>query len=69
MINYFFYYHIENKKHSLSRCIKDYYYDFEHNDFVISVSYEEGEVSVNIKHVHQLQNLYFALTGEELILE
>jgi hypothetical protein len=27
-----------------------------------------GEVLINIKHVHQLQNLYFALTGEELIL-
>ena len=24
---------------------------------------------VNIKHVHQLQNLYFALTGEELKLK
>lgn len=24
---------------------------------------------VEIKHVHQLQNLYFALTGEELILK
>lgn len=25
-----------------------------------------GEVPQNIKHVHTLQNLYFALTGEEL---
>lgn len=25
-----------------------------------------GEVLTSIKHVHQLQNLYFALTGEEL---
>jgi hypothetical protein len=24
---------------------------------------------INIKHVHQLQNLYFALTGEELIIK
>ncbi len=24
---------------------------------------------VNIKHVHQLQNLYFALTGEELTIK
>ena len=24
---------------------------------------------INIKHVHQLQNLYFALTGEELTLQ
>lgn len=28
-----------------------------------------GEVSVVVKHVHQLQNLYFALTGEELVLK
>lgn len=27
-----------------------------------------GEALTNIKYVHQLQNLYFALTGEELTL-
>jgi hypothetical protein len=27
------------------------------------------EVGIKIKHVHQLQNLYFALTGEELTLQ
>lgn len=27
------------------------------------------EIDVEIKHVHQLQNLYFALTSEELILK
>lgn len=35
----------------------------------IGVFFIEGEVSYNIarmKNVHQLQNLYFALTGEEL---
>jgi hypothetical protein len=26
-------------------------------------------VSINVKHVHQLQNLYFALIGEELTLQ
>lgn len=26
-----------------------------------------GVTMVNIKHVHQLQNLYFALTGKELV--
>lgn len=30
---------------------------FKWNDFVISI---------RLKHIHQLQNLYFALTGEEL---
>ena len=29
----------------------------------------EEAVGKNIKHVHQLQNLYFALTGEELIIK
>jgi hypothetical protein len=28
-----------------------------------------GELLSNIKHVHQLQNLYFALTGEELTIK
>lgn len=32
---------------------------FKWNDFVISIS---------LKYVHQLQNLYFALTNEELII-
>lgn len=27
------------------------------------------EIPVNIKYVHQLQNLYFALTGEELTIK
>jgi len=25
-----------------------------------------GKISIELKHVHQLQNLYYALTGEEL---
>jgi len=32
------------------------------------ISTIEGSTAVNIKYVHQLQNLYFALTGEELTL-
>ena len=28
-----------------------------------------GRKSIQIKHLHQLQNLYFALTGEELNVE
>lgn len=28
-----------------------------------------GDNYTNIKHVHQLQNLYYALTGKELILK
>lgn len=36
-----------------------------------SYHYTCGEYihGIGIKHVHQLQNLYFALTGEELILK
>lgn len=34
-----------------------------------SFSYEvSGNNPVSLKYVHQLQNLYFALTGEELVL-
>lgn len=35
------------------------------SDIYLSFSGNRGKL--NIKHVHQLQNLYFALTGEELI--
>jgi hypothetical protein len=31
--------------------------------------YNHDEINIEIKHVHQLQNLYFALTGEELTLK
>lgn len=30
------------------------------------LTYNTAELQPDIKHVHQLQNLYFALTGEEL---
>ena len=30
---------------------------------------EENVIFLQIKHVHQLQNLYFALTGEELTIK
>ena len=29
----------------------------------------DGKMLVNLKHLHQLQNLYFALTNEELNIE
>lgn len=34
-----------------------------------NISYDSYPLSTEIKHVHQLQNLYFALTGEELTLK
>lgn len=35
----------------------------------IHISHGMGTVTVNVHYVHQLQNLYFALTGEELTLK
>mgnify|MGYP003148218537 CR=1 FL=1 len=37
--------------------------------FAVGVPYESGGNSRALKHVHQLQNLYFALTGTELELK
>ena len=34
-----------------------------------NISYDSYPLSTEIKHVHQLQNLYFALTGEELTIK
>lgn len=31
------------------------------------LTYNTGEINPPLKYVHQLQNLYFALTGEELV--
>lgn len=49
--------------------IKSTYGDTEHYQYIIACDEDDrinwGE---DIKHVHQLQNLYFALTGEELHL-
>jgi hypothetical protein len=38
--------------------------DFVFNE-IMHLSWKQGNV-IEIKHLHQLQNLYFALTGEEL---
>ena len=38
-------------------------------DDVGHIFYRSDYTGVNVKYVHQLQNLYFALTGEELILK
>ena len=34
-----------------------------------NISYDGHPLSTEVKYVHQLQNLYFALTGEELTLK
>lgn len=38
------------------------------NDIVKSNGFYMANVSQELKYLHQLQNLYFALTGEELII-
>lgn len=38
------------------------------NGFLNSVIWHYNEILQEIKYVHQLQNLYFALTGEELTI-
>lgn len=35
----------------------------------LTYSDEDGEVSIDIKSVHQLQNLFYSLTGEELTIQ
>jgi hypothetical protein len=45
-------------------------YDIEINSIYINDGsrYDGADIPNEIKHVHQLQNLYFALTGQELTL-
>lgn len=44
------------------------YFDLIFNDDKVSLRVEGQWLSLEIKYVHQLQNLYFALTNEELTL-
>lgn len=39
------------------------------NEFGFVTSFADVMLNNNLKYVHQLQNLYFALTGEELTLK
>ena len=40
------------------------------NEFsLMNYNYKKGKIYTTIKYVHQLQNLYFALTGKELEYE
>lgn len=42
--------------------------DKKDNTFCIGSPYEANGTHIQIKHVHKLQNLYFALTNEELTI-
>ncbi|MDC8024875.1 hypothetical protein [Elizabethkingia anophelis] len=57
-----------NKSKFSSNCFKitnGYKFDFAGGE----VLYLDSIMQEHIKYIHQLQNLYFALTGEELILQ
>jgi hypothetical protein len=45
----------------------DFLYDLKDGSLTIAFSMDEGNLAVKAPYVHQLQNLYFALTGKELI--
>ncbi len=54
------------------RWSKDWFYLWEDNYnivFALAEMQESIGKYLNIEHVHQLQNLYFALTGEELTIK
>jgi len=44
---------------------------YHYYDFILNKSFvmQNIDIHVCLKHVHQLQNLYFALTGEELTIK
>lgn len=45
-----------------------FYLGLLNNDYYIINGLDQGGFSVEVRYVHQLQNLYFALTGNELTL-
>lgn len=52
----------------------NFWIDYIKDNVVISMpffefNYNETEANIEIKYVHQLQNLYFALTNEELTIK
>lgn len=44
------------------------FFDVKHKTIAIGVGYECGGTDISFEYIHQLQNLYFALTGEELTI-
>ena len=56
------------KRDKINPPFRNYQYVFMKNGFLIGSDFLFHYISGNteLKHVHQLQNLYFALTGEEL---
>lgn len=49
------------------RSPEGYWYDLNRISINIpTIEYKNNWIEINLQYVHQLQNLYFALTGEEL---
>lgn len=50
---------------------KDYFVIFhvKQKGFRVAFRNENGRIEIPVKYVHQLQNLYFALNGEELTIK
>tara|TARA_R110002074_G_scaffold18159_5_gene59087 strand:+ start:668 stop:1003 length:336 start_codon:yes stop_codon:yes gene_type:complete len=46
----------------------DHYYIHELSGFTLDRSFQHESMDYTLEHVHQLQNLYYALKGEELTL-
>ena len=57
---------LDGKDHSLNRDGIGLYYTREFGEMGIHCKYSSGPIPVKIEYVHQLQNLYHALTGAEL---
>jgi hypothetical protein len=70
---YNIYQHYYGQYH-IGQIIFPYHNDYEHC-LIINLDADENfytvlnGVKLILKHVHQLQNLYFALTGEELTIK
>lgn len=54
----------EWKNHAMR--LSNFYIRKQIGGFMLYISNETHNIAINIKYVHQLQNLYFALTGKEL---
>lgn len=49
--------------------IGDGYFEFKIESSQFGVSFIIGNLDLELKYVHQLQNIYFALTGQELTIK
>jgi len=53
----------------------NYFYSLYYNNFKLEFHFDEqyefwlNDISMEVKYLHQLQNLYFALTGKELDID